>query len=139
MSEKPQPSKRDLSEFDSDFGIFYPVGFLVVGFPTLEDAQKVQRDLITGGYDPADCMLYSSQEMAEAAERNLREHEGLLARLGSSDEAVQVYLDAAKQGAAFLLIYAPDDLSAMRAMNVIRRVPFLFAHRYHRFIIEEMK
>jgi hypothetical protein len=139
MSEKPQPSKRDLSDFDSDFGIFYPVGYLVVGFPTVDDAQKVQRDLITGGYEPADCMLYTSDEMREAAERNLREHKGFLARLGSSDEAVQAYLDAAKQGAAFLLIHAPDDLSAARAMNVIRRAPFKFAHRYHRLAIEELK
>jgi hypothetical protein len=139
MSVEPQPSKRNLSEFESDFGMFYPVGYLVVGFPSVEDAQKVQRDLITGGYKPDDCMLYSSEEMREAAERNLREHTGLLARLGSSDEAVQVYLDAAKQGAAFLLIYAPDDLSAARAMNVIRRVPFKFAHRYHRLVIEELK
>jgi len=38
-----------------------------------------------------------------------------------------------------LLIYAPGDTDAARAMNVIRRVPFEFAHRYHRLAIEDLK
>jgi len=56
-----------------------------------------------------------------------------------SDDAVRVHLDAAKRGATFLMIYAPGELEASRAMNVVRRVPFSFAHRDHRFAIEEPK
>lgn len=59
--------------------------------------------------------------------------------MGKSDEAVQAHLNAAKQGAAFMLIYAPGDTDAERAMNVVRRVPFELAHRYRRFAIEDMK
>ena len=43
---------------------------------------------------------------------------------------------AARQGNTFLLIYAPSDLEAERAMNVVHRVPFNFAHRYHRLAIQ---
>lgn len=123
----------------TDFGIFYPVGYLVVAFPKQEDAQQVQRDLMTGGYDGADCALYTSEEVVAAAQRNLAENTGFLARLGKSDEAVQAHLDKAKQGAAFLLVYAPGGTGVARAMNVIRRVPFEFVHRYHRLSIEELK
>jgi gluconate 2-dehydrogenase gamma chain len=35
--------------------------------------------------------------------------------------------------------YAPSDAEAERAMNVIRRVPFDFVHRYRRFAIQKMK
>jgi hypothetical protein len=35
--------------------------------------------------------------------------------------------------------YAPGDLESSRAMNVVRRVPFVFAHRYHRLAIEEVQ
>lgn len=134
-NEKPA---NDLSKM-TDFGIFYPVGYIVVAFPRQQDAQQVQRDLLTGGYDTADCPLYTSEEVVAAAGRNLAENTGFLARLGKSDEAVQKHLDAARQGAAFLLIYAPGDTDAARAMNVIRRVPFGFAHRYHRLAIQDMK
>lgn len=123
----------------TQFGIFYPLGYLVVAFPDEKDAQQVQRDLMTGGYDPADCQLFTCGDVAAAAQRNLAENTGFLARLGWADEAVQAHLDAAKQGSAFLLIYAPGDTETARALNVVRRVPFDFAHRYHRFAIEELK
>jgi hypothetical protein len=123
----------------TDFGIFYPLGYLVVAFPNQEDARQVQRDLMAGGYDQADCEFYTCKEVADAAQRNLADNKGFLARLGWSDEAVKAHLEAAKQGSAFLLIYAPGDTDATRAMNVIRRVPFDFAHRYQRFTIEEIK
>jgi hypothetical protein len=123
----------------TDFGIFYPVGHLVAAFASQEDAEQVQKDLATGGYDADDVRLYTCAQVAVATERNLEDHSGFLARLGKSDQAVKIHLDAAKHGATFLLIYAPGDTDATRAMNVIRRVPFKFVHRYHRLAIEEMK
>ncbi len=133
-----KPANEPQNPFATDFGIFYPIGHLVVAFPDKEYAQQVQRDLMTGGYEPYDCILRTCEEVAAKAQRNLDENTGFLARLGKSDEAVQIHLDAAKRGAVFLLIYAPGDTDAARAMNVIRRVTFEFAHRYHRLAIEEM-
>lgn len=52
---------------------------------------------------------------------------------------LQQHLAAARRGSAFLVIYAPTDPEAERVMNVVRRVPFDFAHRYRRFAIEVMK
>jgi hypothetical protein len=123
----------------TDFGIFYPRGHLVVAFGKREDAEQVRRDLMTGGYDPADCVLSTAEEVARGAQRNLEDHTGMLARLGKSDEAVRKHLEAAKEGNTFLLIYAPGDTEAERALNVIRRVPFEFAHQYHRFAIQTLK
>jgi hypothetical protein len=123
----------------TDFGVFYPLGHIVVAFPKYEDALRVQRDLITGGYDPQDCIVYTSEEVAVAAQQNLSENMGWLARLGKSDEAVRRHLEAAKHGAAFALIFAPGQTDAERAMNVIRRTPFELAHWYHRFAIQDLK
>jgi hypothetical protein len=129
---------RDPTEM-KQFGIFYPVGYIVAGFPGQDDAQQVQRDLMTGGYDQDDCPLFAAAEVADMAERNLAMNTGFLATLGKSDEAVQKHLDTANEGATFLLIYAPGDIESARAMNVVRRVPFAFAHRYHRLAIEDLK
>jgi hypothetical protein len=112
-----------LSKNMTDFGIFYPRGHIVVAFGKREDAEKVRRELMTGGYDPADCLLSTARDVAKRARRNLDDHTGFLARLGKSDEAVRQRLEAAKRGSTFLLIYAPGDLEAERAMNVVRRVP----------------
>jgi hypothetical protein len=32
--------------------------------------EKVRRDLMTGGYDPADCVLSTARELAKRARRN---------------------------------------------------------------------
>jgi hypothetical protein len=80
-----------------------------------------------------------SIEAAEGATRNLADHAGFLARLGTSDDTLREHLEAARQGDTFLLIYAPTDLEADRAMNVVRRVPFHFAHRYRRFAIQDLQ
>ena len=90
-----------------------------------------------GGYDADDCVVYNSEEVARMISENLEEA-GWLARLGKTDEALQKHLEAAQRHDAFALIYAPCDTCAERAMNVIRRVPFEFAHRYRRFAIQVM-
>lgn len=123
----------------TDFGTFYPRGHIVIAFPGREEAERVRRDLLTGGYDEDDCLLFRAEEVARTAKRNLEENTGFLARLGKSDEAVSAHLAAAEKGRSFLVIYAPGDLEAERAMNVVRRVHFDFAHRYHRLAIQVLK
>ena len=74
----------------------------------------------------------------EAAEKNL-DQGNFLPRLGAADKVIELHLEAAKEGGSFLVVYAPDKLTSDRAMNVIRRVPLEFAHRYHRLAVEELK
>jgi hypothetical protein len=130
--------KRSSTNGDTDFGIFYPHGYIVAAFHSQEDAQRVQDDLFRGGYEAADCIVVPGSDVATAATRNLSTHRGWLSRLGKSDEAVRLHLDAANGGATFLRIFAPNDTDAERVMNVIRRAPFSLAHRYQRFAIQHM-
>lgn len=134
-----QAADKSSSPMTDVGGIFYPVGYLVAAFPERAHAERVRDDLMTGGYDGADCELFTSSQVAAAAERNLERNTGWLARLGRSDEYVRKHLESAQDGASFLLIYAPGDTDADRAMNVIRRVPFEFVHRYRRLVIEKLQ
>ena len=137
MNKQQEPTPSPLPD-TTDFGIFYPVDYLVAAFAQADDARKVRRDLLAGGYDEVDCVQYASDEVAAAAQGNLDEHTGFFARLGWSSKAVQIHLDAALDGAAFLMIFAPGDTDVSRAMTVIRRVPFEFAHRDDSLAIEDL-
>jgi hypothetical protein len=99
---------------------------------------RVQQDLKTGGYEPYDCVFFSCKEVMEAAEKN-RDQGNFLPRFGAADKVIELHLGAAKEGGSFLVIYAPDKLTSDRAMNIIRRVPFEFAHRYHRLAVQGFK
>lgn len=46
----------------TQFGIFYPTGYIVVAVPKDEDARKVLQDLFTGGYDETECWLTSGEK-----------------------------------------------------------------------------
>ena len=78
-SEKPK--------YPTSFGLFYPVGYLVVGFQSKEDALRVQQDLMTGGYEPDDCGFFSCREVTEGAKKNL-DQGNFLPRLGGVDKVI---------------------------------------------------
>ncbi len=90
----------------TDFGAFYPTGYIMVAFQKYEDAHQTRQDLLTGGYEERDCTLHTAQEVAEAAQRHI-EDIGLMARVGKSAAAIKKHLDAAQQGATFLLVMPP--------------------------------
>ena len=123
----------------TEFGVYYPRGYLVVAFRRREDAERVRQDLLTGGYDASDVRLFTGDEVARSAALDLERNSGILARVGRSAETVKAHLEAAREGCTFLFIYAPGDLELERAMNVVRRVPFELAHHYHRFAIHVLK
>ena len=127
----------DPAKLPTDFGIFYPTGWIILAFEDKAAAERVQHDLSTGGYDAKDAVLLSASDVIPSAKGQL-ENADWLARLGKADEMVQTHLNAAKGGSTFLLVYAPTDGEAERVMNVARRVPFQFAHRYRRFAIETL-
>jgi hypothetical protein len=137
MASENRTSEK--SKYPTSLGFFYPVGYLVVGFQSRDDALRAQQDLMTGGYDVEDCAFFSCKEVTEAAQDNLDRNQGFLPSLGSADKMIAQHLEAATEGSSFLVIYAPDKVTSDRAMNVIRRVPFEFAHRYHRLAIEELQ
>ena len=126
------------SKLPTEFGIFYPTGWIVVAFPETRSAEQVRSDLLTGGYDEEECRLVRSDEVIPAARHQL-DDSSWLGRLGKADEMLQRHLAAARRGSAFLVIFAPTDDEAERVMKVVRRVPFDFAHRYRRFAIQEMQ
>lgn len=91
-----------ISGYPTSFGLFYPVGYLVVGFKNKESALQVQQDLKTGGYEDNDCTFFSCKEVTEAATENLEKSSaGFLPRLGWDDEAVRFTWKQQKKVALF--------------------------------------
>ena len=126
------------SKLPTEFGIFYPTGWVVIAFPEIGSADRVRSDLLIGGYDDEECRLIRGDEVIPSAEGQLH-HANWFGTLGKADEALQLHVAAAKGGSAFLVVYAPTEDEAERVMKVVRRVPFDFAHRYRRFAIQDMK
>ena len=126
---------KSLDQMHRDFGAFYPTGHMVVAFQDETDAIKILNELKSQGQAFADTTMVSSELMIDFAQKNLAEV-GFLAELGSSVSTVQSFLDAARQGATFLIVATPNDQAAERVSVAIHHAPFMLAERYHMLAIE---
>ena len=126
---------KSLDQMHRDFGAFYPTGHMVVAFQDEADAIKILNELKSQGQEFADTTMVSSELMINFAQKNLAEV-GFMAELGTSVSTVQSFLDAARQGATFLIVATPNDQAAERVSVAIHHVSFMLAERYHMLAIE---
>lgn len=126
---------KSLDQMHRDFGAFYPTGHMVVAFQDEADAIKILNELKSQGQPFADTTMVSSELMINFAQKNLGEV-GFMAELGTSVSTVQSFLDAARQGATFLIVATPSNEAAERVSVAIHHVSFMLAERYHILAIE---
>ena len=120
------------------FGIFYPRGYVVVALRTEEDAERLGRSLLEGGYDEGDIKLLDTQRVLEGTTADLEQLSPLVRALGSEVQATESHQAGAAAGHTFLVAYAPSDLDTERLMNVARRVGYVKAQKYDRFTVTEL-
>ena len=119
------------------FGVFAPVGYLVLAFQGPEDAANARDALLTGGYDHEEVMQFSSQQVIADVE-STRDNISILAHLGTELAHQREQLAYAKQGCTFLVVYAPTEAETTRVVNVARRFRARLAHKYNRMTVEEI-
>jgi hypothetical protein len=133
MSNEHQPPS-----VPTQFGVFYPLGHVVVAFPSREDAERMRQLLLDGGYDERDVTLWSDSEVAVGA-RELRQSSSVIAKIfGAELEAMDKHIELADAGHTFLVAYSPSDLDTKRLMNVAHRFRYALAQKYDRFAITEL-
>jgi hypothetical protein len=135
----PKGSGRlETSQPPRKFGMFYPRGYVIISFASEEDAQRVRRSLIDGGYDEEDAHLMDTQRVLEGSSADLEHLSPLIRALGSEPQIMEGHQAGAAAGQSFLIAYAPSDLDAERLMNVARREGYLRAQKYDRFSFTEL-
>jgi hypothetical protein len=119
------------------FGVFAPVGYLVLAFQEEHEAAQARDALLTGGYDDEEVMQFSSQQVISATESS-RDNISILAYLGTELDHQREQLKYAKQGCTFLVVYAPTEAETARVLRVARRFRARLAHKYNRLTVEEI-
>ena len=107
--ESPAPPKQ--------FGIFYPRGYVVVALRTAEDAERMHRSLVEGGYNEDDIKMLDTERVLAGATADLAQLSPFVRALGSEAQATESHRSGAAAGHTFLVAYAPSDLEALEAMS----------------------
>src|ERR1035437_9122024 len=124
-------------QFPTSFGVFSPTGHVVMAFATDGEAERARLLLLKNGFAQGDVTHYDRDEvMAE-----LRKSEGQAAspvQIGQEVAKVDEYLVLAKQGCGFLVLHAPEDEAAKRAVAIVKPIGLKFAEKYNRLTMKEL-
>jgi hypothetical protein len=119
-------------------GVFYPTGYVFVMLPTLADATKLEHDLRDGGYDDHEILLIEPQAILEQIGKTVRVTDSPLPSLGTEAATVLEYRELAHQGHCAVMVHAPSETDTQRVMDVVHTLPFSYAQKYRRLVIEDL-
>jgi hypothetical protein len=119
------------------FGVFKPVGHVVVSFREAAQALSAVGQLHGEGFEDADITHYSAAQMRVQVDDDIR-RSNPLASIGQDMSLVEKHGELADAGCDFLVVRARDADRAERVAVVARRLHAVTAQRYGRFIVEEL-
>src|SRR5687767_13974210 len=90
------------------FGVFKPVGHVVVSFPPDADVDGALGALREAGFNDHDVVHYSPQEMVAQVDAELATASPL-SGIGQEQNLVKAHRALAEQGYAFLVVDAASD------------------------------
>ncbi len=117
------------------YGVFKPVGHVVVSLKPDADVEATASALRGAGFD--DVVVYSPEEMVRQADLDIQ-NAGVLASIGQELNLVKQHRALAEQGESFIVVGAPSDEAAQRVADICASHGATRAQKYGRLIIEEL-
>lgn len=119
------------------FGVFKPVGHLLISFPSDASAREGQEAVQRLGIADGDIHTYTNREMLAQIDADL-DRASPLAAIGQELNLVKAHRVLAERGYHWLLVKADGDDDARRIADACREAGAERAQHYGRFIIEDM-
>jgi hypothetical protein len=126
-----QPGMRTLG------GVFYPTGYMVLMFPTEQDARRAARLLDDDGI-AGDDVCFASPEEFEREITPAMDDDDALPSAGTEGQAARRFRQLARQGHHALMVHAPSPKTSMHLMDVLRDLPISYGQKYRHLVIEDL-
>jgi hypothetical protein len=122
---------------DTEFGIFYPTGYVLSVFPDSERADRAIAALRDAGFRGDDLVVASGTDVL-AYSREMRANRGLFSRFehfvaalyGDEAELADELVGLAERGHTFVAILAPDDGATTRVSAAVRAFAPVVLRKY---------
>jgi len=125
------------ADHPQSMGAFKPVGHVVVALPDDERARLAVQALRGQGFGAEDILEYSAAEEENEMDRMLQ-HTSDFAGFGYEVSLMRRYQRLAREGACWLIVYAPEADATARVGETARRHGALLAEKYSRLVIEDL-
>lgn len=124
-------------ELPTSFGVFKPVGHVMVGMPTQGSIQSLTTALLHAGW-PGDSILRFTPRESVAELEALVDKAGPMAGFGYEITLLRRYLALAREGYRWLLVKVDDADQANTAAGVARECGATLAVYYRPLTVEEL-
>ena len=122
---------------DHAFGVFKPVGCVVISFPQAAQADQAKDAILALGPAPADVRRLTDAKMLAQIDSDMQTASPL-ASIGQEMNLVKAHRALAERGYHWLVVHAPDDEQARQVADVAKAAGAERAQHYGRLIIEEL-
>ncbi len=121
----------------SSFGVFKPVGHVVISFPDAAAADEAAASLSAIGVQPDGVHRYTDQQMLRQIEADIADASPIAA-IGQEMNLVLAHKALAQRGYHWLVVFARNDEQARQIADTARTHGAERAQHYGHFIIEEL-
>jgi hypothetical protein len=118
-------------------GILNPVGHIILAFPNDAVTAEAVQSLHAAGFAPEDVLVYTAAEATPRLRERVRTASEA-AGFGYEITLMRRYLALAEEGAGWLIVYAPNDATAAKVVEVGKKHGARCAVRYHRLASEDL-
>ena len=119
-------------------GVFYPTGYMVLMFPTEQDARDAERKLEDDGLPGEKISLLTPQVIQEKIARTVGNADIPLPSAGTEADTVRRFAQLASQGHYGLMIHAPHGHETEHVMEVLKGCPISYGQKYRQLVIEDL-
>ena len=127
----------DKSNPPTSFGVFKPVGHVVIALDSAALAQSVADGLLAQGFVAADLVHYTPQEMINQVDAQMLTASPL-ASVGQDLNLITAHRALAQSGCSFLVVHAPGAEQVERVRSIANTMNAKSAQRYGMLIVEEL-
>jgi hypothetical protein len=129
----------------TSMGVFYPWLYVIATFPRFELAKAAGDTLRQAGLGEDEVMAVTGEEMLKFFDQLRTETslfgalmEGLSRAIATEAAFVEADIRRAREGAAFLAVYHPDEADTQRLRNLLAPLRPISMHWYRRGCIESL-
>ena len=131
------PTSAATTDAPRSFGVFKPVGHVVISFPEAGQAARAGQAMAALSLPEGAVRHYSDREMLDQIDEDIA-HASPIASVGQEMNLVLAHRALAAKGYHWLVVHVANDKQATRVAEAARACGAERAQHYGHFIIEEL-
>ena len=137
MSQPTDSHTVDIDDLPTSFGVFKPVGHVMVGLPTQGQTDTLVSALLAAGWASAEVRQFTPRDSV-AELQALVDEAGPMAGFGYEITLLRRYLALAQEGQCWLLVKVSGTEQAAQAAELARERGATLAVHYRLLTVEEL-